>query len=110
MRPKSVSLSAVAFSAPIPLDYAAQNFQVGLGVDYTTAGTATYTVQMTFDDIYAAGYNPATGNWQSVTGLSAQTAAAAVNSTIPVRAVRLNITSYVSGTIRLTVIQASSLG
>ena len=81
-----------------------------MGVDYTTAGTATYSVQMTFDDIYAAGYNPATGNWQNNSVLTGLTASNSNALLTPVRAVRLNITSYVSGTIRLTVIQASALG
>lgn len=108
MRPKQVFLSALAASLPIPVNHSSQNFQISLGCDLIVGGTLTYSVQYTFDDIGAAGYNPATGNWQDHPTLSAKTTSNASNLAFPVRAVRLNVTAYTSGTVRLTLLQTAS--
>jgi len=53
MRPTSVRMSAAGFSSWIPLNQYSDNFGVGLGATVSNDATLTYTVQHTFDDLYA---------------------------------------------------------
>lgn len=100
MRPVSVTVSAVAISNPIVMDYMKDPFAVGLGVKVT--GTITYSVQHTFDDVYDSTVTP---TWFDNTSLAAQTANKDGNYAFPVRAIRLNNTAG-TGSATLTVIQA----
>ena len=47
MRPVTVTVSGIGVSAPIPMDYTANQFSVAVGVKISA--TATYTVEHTFD-------------------------------------------------------------
>jgi hypothetical protein len=78
-------------------------FNVGLLADVT--GTLTYSVEYTFDDVQAAGYVPASGVWNAVSGMGAQTADTTGSLSFPVTAVRLNVTAWTSGSVTLTVLQ-----
>jgi hypothetical protein len=89
------------------LDHYLTPFNVSLAVVVT--GTITYTVQYTYDDVFAPNYNPATGNWLPHPSLTAQTATKDSNIAYPVRGVRLT-TSAGTGTATLTVIQAGGGG
>lgn len=106
MRPIRVTVGAVAASAPIPLDNYSGPFNVGIGVALSAGASLTFTVEHTFDDVFAAGFNPATATWFSNTGMSAKTASTDGNYAFPVMAVRLNVTARVGGTATMTVIQA----
>lgn len=106
MRPVRVSLGAVAVSAPIPLDNYSTPFNVGIGCDLSAGGAATYTVEYTFDDVFAAAFVPASAAWFSLTGITAQTTDKDGAITAPCTAVRLNMTAWTSGTVTMTVIQA----
>ena len=91
-------------SNPIPLDYFANPNNITLSVLVT--GTATYTVQYTFDQInQTPGWTPATGNWVDHPSLTSQTATKDSNLAYPAMAVRINQTAG-SGSVRFTVIQA----
>lgn len=74
MRPITIAIPASDATAPIPLDI----YQIGpvewavLGVD----GVIDVDVEYTFDDVYAVGYDPATGNW-TIAGGNGQTVTAA---------------------------------
>jgi len=108
MRPIVQTLSdaseATLSSNPIVLDYFANPNNITLSVLVT--GTATYTVQYTFDLVnQIAGYTPATGNWVDHPSLTAQTATKDSNIAYPATAVRINQTAG-SGSVRFTVIQA----
>ena len=107
MRPVVLSVTGVGTSLPDPLDHYLTPFNVSLAVVVT--GTITYTVQYTYDDVFAANYDPATGNWLPHPSLTAQTATKDSNIAYPVRAVRLT-TSAGTGTAALTVIQAGGGG
>ena len=107
MRPVVLSVTGVGNSIPDPLDHYLTPFNVSLGVVVT--GTITYTVQYTYDDVFAANYNPSTGNWLPHPSLTAQTGTKDSNIAYPVRAVRLT-TSAGTGTATLTVIQAGGGG
>lgn len=78
-------------------------FNVGLGV--TVTGTSNYTVQYTFDNVFAANYSPASGNWVNHPSLTGLTASADSNIAYPVRGIRI-IANSGAGSARLTVIQA----
>jgi hypothetical protein len=66
-----IVVAAGANSVAIPTDSRQNTQQYGISVVIT--GSPTYTVAYTLDDVYAPGYNPATGNWTAITALSAQT-------------------------------------
>lgn len=72
-------------------------------------GTLTYTVQHTEDapqDSYTNTFST-DANWRSTTGLTALTVTDEGNISFPVRAVRLIITAFTSGTTKLTSIQSN---
>jgi len=110
MRPVRVSVGLQAASSPILLDVNNGPFNVGLGVAVTGGATLTYTVQHTFDDVWAANFDPATAVWYPNTNLAAKTASLDGNYAFPVTAVRLNVTAWTSGTATLTVVQAGMPG
>lgn len=102
MRPITVSVTGVGNSNPVVIDQRIAPTNIGLAVIVT--GTITYTVQYTFDDVFANGYTASSGNWFNHPTL---TGSASLNSNIayPVTAVRLT-TSAGTGTAAMTVIQA----
>lgn len=110
MRPIRVTVGAVGVSNPIPLDHYQGPFNVGLGVTLTPGAALTYTVQHTFDDVFAAGFTPAGATWFDHPTLSAETAEADGNYAFPVTAIRLNVTVWTGGSVTLTVIQAGMPG
>lgn len=102
MRPITVSVTGVGNSNPVVVDQRIAPTNIGLAVIVT--GTITYTVQYTFDDVFAANYTPASGNWfnhPTLTGSTSQNS----NIAYPVTAVRLT-TSAGTGTAAMTMIQA----
>ena len=107
-RPMRVTLAAAGQSSPFVLNQAGPSpFNVGIGCAISAGASLTYSVEYTFDDVYASNYNPATGNWTALTGLTAQTASKDSNIAYPVMAIRLNVTSYISGSVTMTAIQAN---
>ena len=105
MRRQEVTLGAVGVSSPLPVDTFATVFNIGIGCSISSGATLTYSVQHTFDDVYAAGYNPATGNWFTHPTLSARTTSADSSYNAPVTAVRLNVTAWTSGTVTAVFLQ-----
>jgi len=85
------------------MDILRNPFQVGFGVAVT--GTVTYTIEHTFDDVQAKGFDPDTATWYPHP--SAEDLSANVDGTyaFPVVAVRLSVTAG-DGTARLSLIQA----
>jgi hypothetical protein len=102
-RVSKVSVGSATASSPVVIDHLADNFAVGFGVTIG-GGTMTYDVQHTFDDIFDPAVTPV---W-----FTHDTVAAKVNVNedgnyaFPVRAIRLNVTAWTSGTGTLTVIQS----
>jgi hypothetical protein len=90
-----------------PPDHYVSPFNIALGV--TVTGTVNYTVQYTFDDVFAKDFNPSTANWVDHPSLTAQTATKDSNIAYPVRGIRLSVASG-TGTTRLTIIQAGGGG
>lgn len=102
MRPATVSQTGVGASSHVRLDYRQANFQVGVGC--VVSGTATYTLQHTFDD-------PATGinTWfdNSDTALVDATTNQDTNYSAPIQASRVNVTVG-TGTVTITYLQGNS--
>ena len=105
-RPVRVTVSGVNVSSPIPLNNYADPFNVGFGIKLSAGASLTYTVEHTFDDIFAAGFNPANAVWYSNATVVTQTTNKDGNYAFPVTAIRLNVTVWSSGTATLTSIQA----
>jgi len=97
-------------SAPIPLDQYQTPFNASVGVVLSAGATLTYTVEHTFDDVFAASFDPATASWFPNSGLSSKTASLDGNYAFPVTAVRLRVSSYTGGTATMTLIQAGAPG
>jgi hypothetical protein len=99
-----VSVSSATTSAAIPVDYRQNPFTIGFGVD-VGAGTLTFKVQHTFDNIYDPAVTAVWFDHPTVTGKPANTDG---NYAAPVRALRLNVTAWTSGTATMTVLQGAS--
>jgi hypothetical protein len=107
----TVTVTNVGVSQPIPMDQYLTPFNVGMGA-VITSGAPTYSVQHTFDNVYASNYNPATGTWFTHPDLAAQTTNADGNYAFPVSAIRLNVTAVTNptDTVNLQVLQAGVMG
>ena len=103
MRPVRVQTSGVSVSDPIPIDQGVNPTNIGLGVDITAP--ATVTVEHTFDDVFAEGFDPGTATWYHHPTLNGISADADGNIAFPPTAVRLNQTAG-AGSAILNLIQA----
>lgn len=101
MTPTSTTVSSATTSSPIPLDIKKNPFNVSVAT--VVSGTLTYKVQHTFDDVL----DPTiTATWFDHSTITGKTADQDGNYAFPVRAVRLNVTAWTSGSVSMTVIQA----
>lgn len=101
MRPQQVTLSATGASAWIPMDFKQAPFNVGIGV-VIVSGTATYSVEHTFDDVFDSTVVPVA--FQN-SGMTAQTTNKDGNYAAPVRAIRLNVTAGAAPVVTMTLMQ-----
>lgn len=106
MRPVTVSVTGVGVSAPIPIDQYLNPTSIGLG--FVCGAGCTATVQHTFDDVFAPGFNPATATWFDHPTMAAMVANEDGNYAFPPRAIRLNQTVG-AATSTLTVVQAGAV-
>jgi hypothetical protein len=104
MQPTRVTITGVTTSVPIVVDRYTPAGACALGVKINS-GTATYTVEHTFDDVFAAGFTPAGATWYPHATLAAQTSNKDGNYAYNPTACRLNVTISSGGTCTLTVIQ-----
>jgi len=107
MRPVVYTLSDASggtkTSNVYPPDNYVSPFNVAISVVVT--GTATYTVQYTFDDVFASTYSAASGNWTDHPTLTTQTTTKDANVAYPVNGLRIRQTAG-AGSVRCTFIQA----
>lgn len=104
MRPITLTVSGVAVSPTVPMDFRAQNFNVGFGCEIT--GTATYTVQHTFDDVFNPAITPVWFNHAFVNGATTNQDG---NYAFPIRAMRLNVTAS-TGSVTINILQSAGQG
>lgn len=107
MQPITRSVTGVASSTVVPLDHYIAPFSVGIGCVVT--GTVSYTVQHTYDDVWAPTYSAASGVWFAHSTIATKTANFDGNYSAPVTAVRVTIASG-TGSVAMTVIQAGIVG
>lgn len=103
----TVSQTGTGASPIIITDYKQNPFNPSLST--VVSGTVNYTIQHTFDNVYAATYDPTSGNWfpHDNSDLVAATANANDNYAFPVTASRILMNSG-TGTVTLTYIQGYS--
>ena len=104
MRPITISRTGVGSTAAVPMDYYISPFNVGFGVVVT--GSATYTVQHTFDNVFDSTVTP---TWFNHPVIAAQTTNQDGNYAFPVTAIRLTVTAG-AGTATMTLVQAGLTG
>lgn len=92
MRPITLAQTGVGATPWVPLSDKADIFNIGFGC--VVSGSATYTIQHTFDGTTAFDHPT----------VAAQTANKDGNYAFPVRAIRVNVTAG-TGTVTLTAIQ-----
>jgi hypothetical protein len=103
MLPVVLTVTGTEISKVFPPDQYISPFNVALSVLVT--GTVDYTVQYTFDNVFASGYVPASGNWVDHPSLTGQTITKDSNIAYPVQGIRIKCNSG-AGTARFTIIQA----
>ena len=101
MRPVRVSLSSVSASIPMVVDNAKLTTNIAIGV--VSTGTATFSVQHTYSDVLDPLVTPV---WFNLSTITAATANAEGSYSVPIVAVRLNVTAWTSGTVTMNMIQA----
>lgn len=110
MRPIRQVAAAAGPLVPVVLDTYRGPFNVGMAVVLAPGASLTYTVEHTFDDVFAANFNPTTATWFPNVAMTAKTSSADGNYAFPVTAVRLNVTAFTSGSAMFTVIQSGMAG
>lgn len=106
MKAQTVSKIGIGSSSLIVINTNTNPINVGFGV--VVAGTPTYTVQHTFDNVFAEGFDPASAVWFDHPTITGKTANADGNYAFPIVAVRLTVSAVSVGTdtATLTLIQA----
>jgi hypothetical protein len=105
MRGVSLTVTGAGVSNPIALDNYISPFNVGFGVVVSSGATVVYTVQHTFDDVFAPDFSAANATWFPHEDLVAQTNNQDGNYAFAVSAIRLNVASS-NGTVTITAIQS----
>jgi hypothetical protein len=99
----AITISSQTASAPVIIDMSSppyltpsSNYLLGLICTVSAGASLTYSVQVTADQKPTAG-----GNWNNHDILVSQTGSANSNIAYPVTGIRLNVTSYSSGSVNL---------
>jgi len=103
MNPVTYTVTGTASGRAVNMDYRQNPFCVSVGA--VVNGVATYSVQHTFDDIYAG----APTTWMQNSNLNGTTVTGATNYAFPVTAIRGNVTAATgTANVVFTIIQASN--
>ena len=98
--------SGVGSSTVFVPDFFKDVFNVGLQA-VVTGTVGSYSIQFTLDDTTADTFVPANATWTAVTNMSAISASATTNLTIPCRGIRINVGTG-PGSVALTIQQAGT--
>jgi hypothetical protein len=99
------TLTGTGSTAPVPLSLHLTPFNVSVAVIVSPAATVSFTVEHTFDDVFAASFTPAAATWFPHSDIAADTANVAGNYAFPVTAVRLTASAN-DGMLSFVVTQA----
>jgi hypothetical protein len=105
MRPVTTSVTASgATKHVIPFPQSVEYVGAGLLATVSPGADLTYNVEVTGDNIGRPGYDADTGNWNVFDDMGALTASA--NGTLigAVMGFRLNVTSWTSGSVTLSIV------
>lgn len=80
-------------------------FNIGIGCVVT--GTATYSIEHTFEDVTSPTFNPASATWFKNSGISSKSANQDGNYAYPVNGIRLTIESG-TGSVTAYLLQAGA--
>jgi len=105
MTPQVISLSAAGSTAWIPVDYIQNPFFINLALVFSNTPNLICKVEYTLDNIFDPLVTPTAFAHTSLTGITSNTVG---SITYPVRAIRLTITTWTSGTVTLTALQGTS--
>lgn len=101
MRPLKVTATAAGASEIVPLNWRSDDFKLGVAV--VINGTLTCSVQVTMiDDLSAA----TSDDWFDHDTLNSLTASDIGNVVIPITGLRLNVTSFTSGSANMYVVSS----
>jgi hypothetical protein len=92
------------FSQWIPVDRYGGDISIGCTI--SSGASLTYAIQHTFDDVQAAGFQEDDANVFVHATLTGETTSQDGSYSTPVSAVRAAITSFVSGTLTIEIIQS----
>jgi hypothetical protein len=101
--PQRLSQEGVGATRVVPLNYEITPFSVSVAVKVT--GEVVYTVEHTFDDVFAETFDPDTATWFPHTEMVDATGSDDGSYVAPCTGVRVRISSG-AGSINATVIQA----
>ena len=102
MTPQVISLSAAGSTAWIPVDYVQNPYNINIAIVVSDTPNLTCKVEYTLDDIFNPAITPTAFTHSTLTGLTSNTTG---NITSPVRAIRLTVTAWTSGTATMTALQ-----
>jgi len=102
MTPQVISLSAAGSTAWIPVDYKQNPFYINLALVLSDTPSLTCKVEYTLDNIFDSSITPTAFTH---TGLSSVSTNTTGSITYPIRAFRLTVTAWTSGTVTLTALQ-----
>lgn len=105
MHRKYTTVTGVAVSNPVMVDSNLAPFNIGFGVTILS-GTASYTVEHTFDDLRDTTITP---TWFPHPFVAAQTANKDGNYAMPITAYRLNVTVSSGGSVRMVSLQGAKV-
>lgn len=106
MSQAQTSVSSQTASSALRVNLRKFNRAVGICVSLSAGASLTYTLQVTADDVQGPNYNAANGRWLDWDQATGKTAGLAVALTFPVSAMRVNVTTWASGTVTLGIVQA----
>ncbi len=102
MTPQVISLSSAASTAWIPVDYIQNPYYISLALVFSNTPNLTCKVEYTLDNIFDPLVTPTAFAHTSLTGITSNTVG---SITYPIRAFRLTVTAWTSGTVTLTALQ-----
>jgi len=107
MRPVRLTVTGVGVSAPIPVDQYIGSTAIALAA--IISATATYTIEHTFDDVFAEGFNPATATWFGTPGFDGPETTDQDGTIVsPPSAIRLNVSAS-TGSVEIVLRQAGAV-
>ncbi len=102
MTPQVISLSSATSTAWIPVDYIQNPYNISLALVFSNTPNLTCKVEYTLDDVFNPLVTPTAFAHTSLTGITTNTTG---SITYPIRAFRLTVTAWTSGTVTLTALQ-----